>query len=187
MVKGAVAAIGNFDGVHLGHQRLLAETAAFAADKGAPTGVVVFDPHPRRFFRPNDPPFLLTTPEKRNELLRAHGASEVFSLRFDTTLAAMTPDEFVDEVLRDRLHLAGVVTGTEFRFGKGRTGDAATLKRRCEGAGIAVKAIAPKPEAPGGAKISSSAIRAALQKGDAKEAAAMLGRPWSVDGALLAG
>ncbi|MBI1365565.1 MAG: bifunctional riboflavin kinase/FAD synthetase [Alphaproteobacteria bacterium] len=187
MVKGVVAAIGNFDGVHLGHQRLLAETAALAAEKGAPAGAVVFEPHPRRFFRPDDPPFLLTTPESRDALLKAHGAAHVTPLRFDAALAAMTPEQFVDVVLKGRLGLAGVVTGTEFRFGKGRAGDAATLKALGEAAGLVVRAVTPKIEIAGDGKISSSAIRAALREGDAQAAAAMLGRPWSVEGEVLPG
>lgn len=186
MVKGVVAAIGNFDGVHRGHQQLLAETAAFARSLNHPAGAVVFDPHPRRYFKPGDPPFLLTTPKQRERLLRDHGADQVMTLTFDASLAALTPEDFVRDVLKQKLGLAGVVTGTDFRFGKGRSGDAAGLKSLCEEAGLAALLVSPKPEAAG-EKIGSSAIRAALQVGDAHAAASMLGRPWAVEGAVLPG
>lgn len=184
--KGAVAAIGNFDGVHRGHQQLLAETAVFARSLDHPAGAVVFDPHPRRYFRPGDPPFLLTTPKQRERLLRDNGAGQVMTLTFDASLAALTPEQFVRDVLKQKLGLAGVVTGTDFRFGKGRSGDAAGLKRLCKEAGLAALLVSPKPEADG-EKIGSSAIRAALQAGDARAAASMLGRPWGVEGAVLPG
>lgn len=184
---GAVAAIGNFDGVHLGHQRLLAETRRLAEARGAPFAVVVFEPHPRRFFRPDDPPFLITTPERRKALLRAEGAAQVHALAFDAALAGMSPEAFVGEVLKGRLGLAGVVTGAEFRFGKARAGDAAALKRLAAAAGVEAVAIEPARDGPDGAKIGSSAIRDAIVAGDMKSAAAMMGRPWAVAGPVMPG
>lgn len=185
--RGVVAAIGNFDGVHRGHRRLIAETVAFAGTFGAPAGAVVFEPHPRRYFRPDDPPFLLTTPKQREALLKKAGADHVLILAFDKSLAALAPEAFVGDILKKKLGLAGVVTGTEFRFGKGRSGDAGGLKRLCEAAGMKVKLVTPAPEAAGGDKISSSAIRAMIAAGDMRGAALTLGRPWAVEGAVAAG
>lgn len=184
---GVVAAIGNFDGVHRGHQQLLKKTAAFARSLHRPPAALVFDPHPRRYFRPDDPPFLLTTPKTRDALLRRYGAAEVITLTFDAALAAMTPEAFVRQILASKLALAGVVTGTEFRFGKGRAGDAGMLKALCAEAGIEAFFIKPDRADTIGEKISSSAIRAAVQDGDVRAAAAMLGRPWSVEGEVVCG
>lgn len=189
MVSGAklIAAIGNFDGVHLGHQHLLQQTAAFAAEHGVQPGVVLFDPHPRRFFRPDAPPFLLSSPAQRDEQLTAHGAKQILTLTFDSSLAAMTPEVFVREVLAKRLGLAGAVTGIDFRFGAGRVGDGAALKALGEKAGLAVKLVKTVAENPGAQKFGSSAVRAALEAGDVKKAAMMLGRPWSVRGRVIEG
>lgn len=185
--KRVVAAVGNFDGVHRGHRRLLSQTTSFAHALGAEPGAVVFDPHPRRFFRPADPPFLLTTPARRDLLLKEAGARIVHSLAFDAALAALTPDAFVREVLKAKLGLFGVVTGTEFRFGKDRSGDALALRDLCEAAGMAALLVEPKPERHDGFKIGSSEIRQAIADGDVKEAALMLGRRWTVDGVVFEG
>ncbi|MEE2690606.1 MAG: bifunctional riboflavin kinase/FAD synthetase [Pseudomonadota bacterium] len=185
--KGAVAAIGNFDGVHRGHRFLIAETAKIARAEMAPVGVVVFDPHPRRFFQPDAPPFLLTMPERRDALLKEAGVDIVHSVRFDAALAAMTPEAFVRDVLKARLGLSGVVAGSEFRFGKGRSGDAAGLKRLCEAEGVSAHLVEPLADASHTEKIGSSAIRAALQNGAVREAAQMLGHPWTVGGLVEKG
>jgi riboflavin kinase/FMN adenylyltransferase len=182
-----IAAVGNFDGVHLGHQHLLHETASFARAHGAASGVVLFEPHPRRYFRPDDPPFLITAPAQRDALLRAAGVEEIFTLTFDKMLASSTPEEFVDGVLKGKLGLAGVVTGADFRFGKGRAGDGAALKSLGEKAGLNVRLVDVIADNPQGEKFGSSAVRAALQAGDVKRAAAMLGRPWSVAGKVAEG
>ncbi|PQA88476.1 bifunctional riboflavin kinase/FAD synthetase [Hyphococcus luteus] len=182
-----IAAMGNFDGVHLGHQYLLKETAAFARAHGAAPGVVLFEPHPRRFFRPGDPPFLLTAPSQRDRLLREAGAEAIYSVTFDRTLASMSPAEFVKDVLKDRLGLKGVVAGADFRFGKDRAGDGAALKRLSEAAGLEARLIDVLKESPQTEKFGSSAVRAALQSGEVEKAATMLGRPWSVVGAVAEG
>ncbi len=185
--KSVVAAIGNFDGVHRGHQHLLAATAAFAAERGARPGVLLFDPHPRRFFRPDDPPFLITAPAQRDALLKAHGAEEIISRPFDKALASLTPEAFVNDVLAAQLNLAGVVTGADFRFGKGRAGDGAMLKALGEAAGLGVRLLDPLLESPDTEKYGSSAVRDALRNGDVKTAARMLGRAWSVFGTVTEG
>lgn len=179
------AAIGNFDGVHRGHRRLLAATGEAAARIGAAAGAVVFEPHPRRFFKPDDPPFLLTTRGMRERLLRNAGASFVHELAFDAALVATSPRGFVFDVLRDRLGLAGCAVGDEFRFGQGRSGDAQGLAALCAEAGLAATIV---PALMNGAeKFGSTQIRAALQAGDVRAAAAMLGRPWVVEGEVADG
>jgi riboflavin kinase/FMN adenylyltransferase len=183
---GAVAAIGNFDGVHRGHQYLLARTVDIAAGRATAVAAIVFDPHPRRFFKPDSPPFLLTPPQRRNALLTEAGADMVISLRFDATLAALSPEAFVADVLKNSLGLVGVVTGEEFRFGADRSGDAKMLIQLCAGAGIEAVAIAPMLGACE-EKIGSSAIRAAITAGDVRAAAAMLGRRWAVEGVVALG
>lgn len=187
MTKGYAAAIGNFDGVHRGHRFLLERTIAFAASIGAEAAAVVFDPHPRRYFRPGDPPFLITTPETRNALLREAGAAEVFALAFDKTLASLTPEAFVRDVLKGRLGLKAVVTGHDFRFGAGRAGDAESLAALCRSNGMRSFFVDPIADQQHTEKIGSTAIREAILTGAMDRAAAMLGRPWRVEGVVEKG
>lgn len=182
-----IAAIGNFDGVHRGHRALIDETRRFASGAGALTGAVVFDPHPRRFFRPNDPSFLITTADERDRLLREAGADAILPLRFDAALAGLRPEEFVGAVLKEKLGLAGVVVGADFRFGAGRAGDAASLSALCAAAGLDCHVIHPVAEAGHSDKIGSTAIREALLSGAVDRAAAMLGRLWRVEGVVEGG
>lgn len=179
------AAIGNFDGVHRGHQFLLSEMIAAADGAGAEPGAIVFEPHPRRFFRPADPPFLLTTRARRAALLAEAGARFVTELPFDAGLVATSPEAFVRGIVKTRLGLAGVAVGSEFRFGSGRAGDAASLKRLCDGEGLHCAIIRPLMD--GAEKFGSTAVRAALQRGEARAAADMLGRPWEVEGPVAEG
>ena len=181
------AAIGNFDGVHRGHRALLAHVMKFAAKAGARTGAVVFEPHPRRFFRPNDPPFLITTPQARDALLLAAGADAVFRLGFDKRLASSTPEEFVRDILKGELGLGGVAVGADFRFGAGRAGDAQSLERLCKSHGLAVEIIATLAEQGHSDKIGSTAIREAILSGAVDLAAHMLGRPWRVESVVEGG
>lgn len=182
-----IAAIGNFDGVHRGHAMLLGRTVSFAAQAGEIPAAVVFDPHPRRYFRPDDPPFLLTTPLQRERLLVAAGAQAVFSMPFDAAIAGLSPAAFVADVLKGRLGLAGVVTGSEFRFGAGRSGDAESLARLAQDQGLRSLIVEPQAIAEGDEKIGSSAIRAAIAAGDMQAANAMLGRLWAVEGVVEQG
>lgn len=181
------AAIGNFDGVHRGHRFLLDRTIAFAASIGATPAAVVFDPHPRRFFRPEDPPFLITNAQTRNALIMEAGAARVLPLTFDRALASLSPEAFVREILKDRLALAGVVTGQDFRFGAGRSGDAAGLAALCEASGIKPHIVEPLSDQQHTEKIGSTAVREAILTGAVDRAAAMLGRPWRVDGIVERG
>lgn len=182
-----VAAIGNFDGVHRGHRHLIEETIAFADTHGAKAAAVTFDPHPRRFFRPDEPPFLITSIDMRKELIKAAGAHDVFVLTFDAEFAANSPEEFLIGVLKDRLGLAGVVVGADFRFGKGRAGGIEALQSICEGAGLWVRIAEVVSEKPFAEKYSSSSVREAIAEGDVKTARALLGRRWAVRGKILEG
>lgn len=185
--RGAVAALGNFDGVHRGHQAVLAEAAALARTLGAPAGAAVFTPHPRRVFQPDGEPFALMNSAQRVRALQAAGAELIHHIPFDRDLAAMSPERFVREVLHEGLGLAGVVTGADFCFGKDRAGNAGTLTSLGEACGMAVRIAAPVGEGPGAQKISSSDVRHALREGDPARAAALLGRPFAIEGEVSEG
>lgn len=182
-----VAAIGNFDGVHRGHHHLVDETLAFAKAHGAKAAVVTFDPHPRRYFHPDEPPFLITSLEMRKDLIKAAGAQDVFVLKFDADFAAHSPEEFLIGVLKNRLGLAGVVVGADFRFGKGRAGGIEALQSIAQSAGLWVRIAEVISEQPFAEKYSSSAVREAIAAGDMKTAERLLGRRWAVRGIVSQG
>ncbi len=182
-----IAAIGNFDGVHRGHQHLLAETISFAESHDARPAALTFDPHPRRFFRPEEPPFLLTAPALRNDLLQRYGAEKVLVLTFDAALSSQTPEAFMAETLKNDLGLAGVVAGADFRFGKGRAGGIEALQTIGEAAGLLVRIAEVVADKPFAEKYSSSDARSAIKKGDMAAAAHILGRPWAVRGRVIEG
>ncbi len=181
--RGASAALGNFDGVHRGHQALVA--AARAARPEAPLGVVTFEPHPRRHFRPDDPPFRLTTAAERARVLARLGVALLYELRFDAAMAAMDDARFAEEILGDGLGLAHVVVGADFRFGRGRGGTPERLAEHGRRAGFGVS-IEPMRGGLGG-QWSSTAIREALRRGDCAAAAAALGRWHTVSGRVIEG
>jgi len=183
--RRAVAAMGNFDGVHLGHQAVVAAAREQAAALAAPLAVITFEPHPRRYFHPAAPPFRLQSAAQRARCLAALGVQFLFERAFDAALASCTPEAFVREVLCEDLGVAGVVTGSDFRFGQGRRGDFAALKELGRALGIA--AIAAPMQAVDGAKVSSSAIRAALAEGRVRDAAAALTRPFAIEGTVETG
>lgn len=187
VARDIVAAIGNFDGVHPGHRHLLKQTGNLAREVNADLGVVLFDPHPRRYFRPEDPPFLLTAPAHRDELLRAEGVEEIFSLPFDALLANLSPEDFVGGVLKQKLGLKGIVAGEDFHFGKNRAGDGEALMSLASQHGMAGKLVELRGETEDAEKYGSSAVRAAIKSGDMKLAARMLGREWAVSGAVEEG
>ena len=185
--RGAVAALGTFDGVHRGHAAVLAEAAALAADVGAPPAAAVFTPHPRRFFQPDAPPFRLMNDAQRARALKTAGAALVHHIPFDADLAAISPEGFIKTVLHDGLGLAGVVTGADFRFGRGRTGDAEALQTLTLRFGIETRIAKAVDDACAGGKISSSEAREALRRGEPERAAALLGRPFAVEGTVSKG
>lgn len=182
-----IAAIGNFDGLHLGHRHLIDETIAFARGHGARPGAVFFDPHPRRFFNPDAPAFLLTAPSLRADLLREAGIEEVRALTFDKGLSSQSPEEFVVATLKQRLGLGGVVAGADFRFGNDRAGGIEALQKIGEAAGLAVRIAEVVADRPGAEKYSSTTIREAIANGRMGDAAGLLGRPWAVRGMVAEG
>ncbi|TCM82601.1 bifunctional riboflavin kinase/FAD synthetase [Rhodovulum steppense] len=183
--RGAVAAIGNFDGVHLGHRSVIELARAEAARRGVPLGVVTFEPHPRQHFAPDAAPFRLMNAEARSNRLAKLGIDHLYELPFDGRLAALTPEAFAREVLHEGLGLAHVVIGQDFRFGKGRAGDVAALRRFGDDLGFRVTVADLLENAAG--EVSSTAIREALTDGRPRDAAAMLGHWHRIEGEVLHG
>ncbi|HUS52666.1 MAG TPA: bifunctional riboflavin kinase/FAD synthetase [Thermohalobaculum sp.] len=187
--RGASVALGNFDGVHRGHQALIAEAARAGARIGAPTGVITFEPHPRRFFQPDAPPFRLTPSREKARILAKHGVGHIHELAFDATLAAMPAEAFVEQILaggdRGGLGIRHLVIGEDFRFGKGRTGDARLLRNMSADLGFTVSIHhILKGEA---GEYSSTAVRVHLEEGRCDAAAAQLGRWHGVSGPVIKG
>lgn len=184
-LKGAVIAIGNFDGVHRGHQTLIAHARAMARERGVACAVLTFDPHPRAFFAPEKPFFRITPMPEKARALASLGLDGAIVRRFDAALAATSASDFLERFIRAEIGAAGVVIGHDFHFGRGREGSPQTLRAFCETHGIAC-AVVPVVEESGGA-ISSSAIRAALAEGDVARANALLGHRWFVLGEIRHG
>lgn len=184
--KGAVAAIGNFDGVHLGHQAVIGEAARIAAASRRPRAVVTFEPHPRRYFKPELPPFRLTPLRIKAHCIEALGVENLFVLHFDDALASLTPDEFVARVLVEGLNISHAVVGEDFIFGKGRAGNAGVLRTLAGKHGFGVTALAPVT-GPSGEVYSSTRIRDHLTGGRPADAAALLGRVWEIEGRVVPG
>ena len=181
--QGATAAIGNFDGVHLGHLSVI--DMARAALPEAPLGVVTFEPHPREYFAPDAPPFRLMGAEARAHQLQKIGVDKLYELGFDATLSSLSPRAFAQEVIVDGLGLRHVVVGADFRFGKARAGTAEQLQAFGAEMGFGVT-IAPLM-AKGPDTVSSTAIRNALTEARPRDAAAMLGHWHRVEGPILHG
>ena len=181
--RGATVAIGNFDGVHLGHQSVI-ELAREAAP-GAPLGVMTFEPHPREFFAPDAPPFRLMRAETRAHRLEKLGVERLYELNFNTALSSLTPEEFARDVIAEGLGLAHVVVGADFCFGKGRVGNAEDLQRFGAQYGFGVT-IAPLMEYSEHA-VSSTAIRNALSEGRPADAKEMLGHWHRIEGVVIGG
>ncbi|MDP3459106.1 MAG: riboflavin biosynthesis protein RibF [Hyphomonas sp.] len=180
--RGASIALGNFDGLHIGHRAVM--DAARLAGHGK-FSVATFEPPPRAYFRPGDPPFRILRPERRNAAILAAGASTVFELPFNGEMAAMTDEGFVRNVLVDGLGVTHISVGFDFRFGRGRMGHAQRLSSLGRALGFGVTIV---EEVEGrGAKASSTAIRQALMAGEPDLAAGMLGSPWIADGIVESG
>ena len=184
-LRGAIVALGNFDGFHLGHRRVVAEAVDWARAEGRPAIVATFDPHPVRHFAPHLPPFRLTTLAQREELFAEAGADGMLVFAFDDGLAATPAETFVSDLLARQIGAAGVVTGENFTFGKGRGGDVALLAREGAKHGIAARALGPVMDA--GLAVSSSRIRDALKAGDCETATRLLTRPFAIRGIVTHG
>lgn len=180
--RGASAAMGNFDGVHLGH----ASVIALAQREDAALGVVTFEPHPRAFFAPEGPAFRLMNDASRAHRLEKIGVERLFALTFDAALAGLEAEAFAKDVLADGLGLSQVVVGADFRFGRKRSGDAEALVRFGSQFGFEV-AVAPMLSQGAQGRVSSSAIREALQDGRPEAAAEMLGHRHRIDGVVRHG
>lgn len=180
-----VLAIGNFDGLHLGHRALLERLTAAGRQHGLPPAVMTFEPHPRELFTPEQAPARLTSLREKLALLESCGIEEVYLLHFSRKLAGLTAEEFIERVLVRGLAVRHLIIGDDFRFGKGRAGDFAMLQSAGQQHGFGVEAM--HTIEINGERVSSSAVRDALGAGDLEHAARLLGRPYSIAGRVVHG
>ena len=183
--RGAAVALGNFDGVHLGHQAVIGQAAAAARELGCPLGVITFDPHPRRLFHPDEPSFRLMTLDQQARALQALGVERFYVLGFDFEMASFSDREFAQFVLHEGLGVRHVAVGFDISFGKGRTGSPALMKAYGEAFGFGVSVAEAVGEGEG--KFSSTGVREALRDGHPEAAAAILGRPFAIEGVVRRG
>ena len=187
-LRGGVVAIGNFDGLHRGHQQLLAIAAAEAQNRGVPHGILSFEPHPRSFFKPGEPVFRLTPLGLKTRLFAALDLQFMAWLNFDGLLAATEPEDFVIQQLVQRLGVSHVVTGYDFHFGNGRKGGPDTLLAMGQHNGFSVTVVDQvTDDGDGKAPFSSTSIRSALRRGHVTSAAHELGYDWTVMGEVVHG
>ena len=180
-LRGAILALGNFDGFHLGHQAVVGEAIAWARAEGRPAIVATFDPHPMRHFRPDAEPFRLTTLDQRQDLFAAAGADAMLVFHFDAAMAGMPAPLWAEGMISRHLGAGGIVTGEDFTFGKGRSGSPDLLRER----GVAARTVPAVHDDQG--PISSTRIRAALQAGDCETATRLLTRPFAIQGLVQHG
>jgi len=185
-VRGGVIALGNFDGVHRGHQTVIGEALSLSRRLAVPCGVMTFEPHPRSLFAPDTPPFRLTPFRIKARLIEALGVDFLLMQHFDRAFAAHTADSFINEVLINGLGAVAVVAGYDFAFGKGRQGTIALLRQRSEQGAFRLVPVGQQT-AGDGQTYSSNRIRQALQNGKPEEAAALLGRAWEIEGRVETG
>jgi riboflavin kinase/FMN adenylyltransferase len=183
--RGAVAAIGNFDGLHLGHRVVIDKARRVAGECKAPSAVLTFEPHPRMVFRPGEPSFRLTPFREKATLLAEMGLDLMLVPRFDRRFSSITAEGFVRDVLAEGLGLRHVVCGADFVFGKGRTGDVALLEKLAPALGLGVSIVDPVGD--GDTVYSSTNIRQLLQAGDPRGAARLMGRPFEIIGKVQRG
>lgn len=177
--KNAVIVIGNFDAVHVGHQMLIKAAQEFAASQKLPLAVLTFEPHPRRIFRSDDPPFRVTPLPVKLERLETLGVDHVYVCPFNWEVSALSADDFIQTILKDKLSPAHIFIGTDFHFGQHRTGNAATLMA----AGIPVTTVTLKDDGHHSV-VSASRIRSAIQAGHIEEANNLLGWEWFIEGVV---
>jgi riboflavin kinase / FMN adenylyltransferase len=184
-LRGSIAALGNFDGFHLGHQAVAGEAIKLARAQGRPAIIATFDPHPVRHFVPDAAPFRLTTLDQRQALFEAAGADAMLVFDFGAELASTSAEAFIADLLIDHLGVNGAVTGEDFTFGLNRWGNVEMLRKL--GASLGLSTIAVGPVENDGGIISSSRVRDALLAGDPAAAAALLTRPFAVQGVVQHG
>lgn len=178
--RGASVALGNFDGVHAGHRAVIELAREASLTHDCALGVLIFEPPPRRYFAPDSPPFRIMRPAARREALKAIGVKVIFELPFNSEMSSMSPREFVEDVLVRGMGISHLSVGFDFQFGKGRSGTTATLEALSAEFGFTLSVTDPVTEH--GDKISSTAIREALQEGNPEDAARFLGTYWLADG-----
>lgn len=183
--RGAVVAIGNFDGVHLGHRAVIDAVGTTAEACECTLAVAVFEPHPRRFFMPDAPPFRLQSAAQRARALEAAGVAYVYEVQFNDAIARMTDREFAEKVLVKHIGAVHVCVGAGFRFGRARMGGTDELASLGAELGFGVTIVPDVRRGDG--KYSSSAIRAAIAAGEVRQAADWLGRPWAIEGEVARG
>jgi riboflavin kinase/FMN adenylyltransferase len=184
-LRGAVVALGNFDGFHLGHQAVVGRAVQRGAHERRPVIVATFDPHPVRHFKPDVPPFRLTTLDQRQRLFAIAGADAMLVFQFGDKLASTSAEDFVGEILARQIGAAAVVTGEDFTFGKGRGGNAEVLRTLGKGNGIDAETVAAV--AFEGERVSSGRIRELLQAADPGAATRLLTRPFAIEGVVERG
>jgi riboflavin kinase/FMN adenylyltransferase len=185
-LRGAAVALGAFDGVHRGHRQVIAEAARAARDRGAPLGAISFEPHPRRYFGRESEPFRLMTVDQQARALDELGVERFYLLTFDKEMAAFSDEEFARLVLKDALGAVHVAAGFDISFGAGRSGSPERLRAFGDALGFGVS-IADPVQSAIGQKFSSSSVRQALREGRPEDAAAILGRPFAVEGVVVHG
>ena len=184
-LHGAVVAIGNFDGVHRGHRSVIGAALRQARALGRPAAALTFEPHPRSFFRPQEPLFRLSDERQKLQLLAATGLDGAFVMRFDAALSGLSAEAFIDEILTGRFSIGGAAIGFDFHFGKARGGSPDKLAEAGRRLGFAVDIVPPLQDE--GRPVSSGAVRVALTNGQVVEAAELLGSPWFVSGPVIHG
>lgn len=184
--RGAAVAMGSFDGVHLGHQQVIELAGKAANDLGAPLGVITFDPHPRVYFRPDDPPFRLMKTDQQARALEKLNVDILYVMPLDAELAEMSDREFATEVLHKGFGARHVALGFDNSFGKGRTGTPDTMRQYGRELGFGVSVADPVGDG-GGEKYSSTSVREALRDGHPEVAAEILGRPFAIEGPVQRG
>ena len=185
--QGAVLAIGNFDGVHIGHQQVIGDAHALAEAKNAPLGVMLFDPHPQQFFAPDAPPFRLTRLVTRAALLADLGVDFTLALPFDAAMAACEAEDFIADILVGKLNVAAVCVGYDFCFGKGRKGNFAMLRDVGGEMGFETFATEAVLQPDSTNPFSSSAIRNFLRDGEPEKAAALMGHAFAIEAEVQTG
>ena len=182
-----MVAVGNFDGVHFGHQAVIGEAVRRARADRVPAAVLTFEPHPRRFFQPKAPPFLLTRFRTKARVLAGLGADHLFVLRFNAAMARLTAEEFIDDVLVGGLAVGHVVIGYDFVFGRGRAGNADLMRARLAASGLGTTVVSPVTSMTDSMTVSSTSVRNALSAGDPPAATLLLGRPFEIEARVMRG
>ena len=180
-------AVGNFDGVHLGHQKIITKLVSEASQDNRSSAILSFSPHPRQFFSKNLDRYQIIGLEKKQQLLKDLGVTDLFSLHFDQSIADLSPSDFIDKIIVQKLQVKKLVVGYDFRFGKNREGDTLLLRDHAAIHGFSLEIIEPIQNDFNQEVYSSTAIREAIRVGDVKKAKSMLGYSWTMEGEVIPG